>query len=131
MAKLLDTTALIDILQGKPELKKVLNLENDALFTTDINVFELFVGIHALKHSVHERVVAAEQLLARLHILGLDTVSARRAACMQGMLYQKGMPITDADCLIAAIAIQQNISTIMTRNKEHFGRIPGITVETY
>jgi len=54
-----------------------------------------------------------------------------KAAEIHGELIAKGNKIDNTDSLIAAIALTNNINTIITRNKKHFERIKGIKVETY
>ena len=132
MTILLDTTALVDILEGTPPASKLRDrLARETAFTTQINVFELLVGVYALRTNREKRLEQAERLFSRLHVLELTDTASRMAARIQGELYRKGTPIDDTDCLTAAIAIIHGVPTILTRNKKHFDRIPRIAVESY
>ncbi|MBI4017273.1 MAG: type II toxin-antitoxin system VapC family toxin [Candidatus Aenigmarchaeota archaeon] len=132
MPTLLDSTALIDILEDNPGANTLLeHLKGEAVFTTRINVFEVLVGVYALRQHVEKKLRDAEQLFLRLNILELNEVSAKWAARIQGSLYQQGKPIDDTDCLTAAIALSHGITKIATRNKKHFEQIKQISVETY
>jgi tRNA(fMet)-specific endonuclease VapC len=55
---------------------------------------------------------------------------AKIAASVDAELARKGVVISMADTIIAATAIHLGLR-VVTRNKEHFERIPNITVETY
>ncbi|MBI4451599.1 type II toxin-antitoxin system VapC family toxin [Candidatus Woesearchaeota archaeon] len=132
MAKLLDTTALIDILEGEASAEKLLDeLDEETTYTSHICVFELLVGVYALPRENERRLEQATRLLSRLHILELSDAAVRKAAQLQGSLYRKGAPINDTDCLIAATGIVNGVTIIVTRNAKHFALIPGITVEKY
>jgi len=50
-----------------------------------------------------------------------------RAADIYADLYKRGLLILDADILIAATALENNLS-IVTNNENHFNRIPGLQV---
>lgn len=131
MAKLLDTTVLVDILRKNPDaVRWVANLDSETLCTTRLNVFELLVGIYASAAS-EARLLNAEQLISRLNILELTSPTAKKAAQIQGGLHQQGKRIDDIDCLTAAIGIMHGVSCIVTRNRKHFEQIPEITVESY
>lgn len=132
MAILLDSTALIDILEENPGSSGLAHrLSDEAVFTTRINVFEVLVGVYAMGKHTERRCEQAERLFSRLHVLELDEASTKKAAQIQGMLYQKGKPIDDTDCLTAAIALVHGITKVITRNKKHFEQIEEITVESY
>lgn len=46
------------------------------------------------------------------------------------MLQRAGTPLADADLFIAAIAITK-AAPIVTGNRRHFGRIPGLVIEDW
>lgn len=130
---LLDTTLLIDFLRGKNSAVKFMQdySGGEALFTTEVNVFELFVGVyagseHAEKHA--ERVTA---LLEKLTILPLERRATIQAAKIAGRLLKQGQRVEDSDILIAGIALSNGVLEIATRKKEHFERIPLMKVKTY
>jgi len=131
--KLLDTTFLIDLLNGKIVLNKVEELEkNFKLFTTELNAFELFVGVFFLEQRKQKELMEkAAELLGRLEILNLDRKASMKAAEISANLIKKGKTIESNDCLIAGIALSNGIKSIVSRNEKHFKRIEGIKVEKY
>jgi len=131
--KLLDTTFLIDLLNGKIVLNKVEELEkNFKLFTTELNAFELFVGVFFLEQRKQKELMEkAAELLGRLEILNLDRKASMKAAEISANLIKKGKIIESNDCLIAGIALSNGIKSIVSRNEKHFKRIEGIKVEKY
>lgn len=131
--KLLDTTFLIDLLNGKIVLNKVEELEkNFKLFTTELNAFELFVGVFFLEQRKQKELMEkAAELLGRLEILNLDRKASMKAAEISANLIKKGKIIESNDCLIAGIALSNGIKSIVSRNQKHFKRIEGIKVEKY
>lgn len=70
MAKFLDTTVLIGILEQKSSVAPLIEYSTEPFFTSELNVFELMVGVYALKENQAKRGEYAERLLLRFHILG-------------------------------------------------------------
>ena len=130
--KLLDTTFLIDFLKKEEgAIKKARELYNENLFTTEINVYEVVLGIYSLRGDFTKELDKVEDLFQSLNLLGLNHNSSLAAAKIFGTLAKEGVIIDHNDCLTAAIALTNSITTIVTRNKEHFSRIKGIKVEGY
>ena|SRR3989338_9404941 len=125
--KCLDTTYLIDFLQGR-----LANPMSGEFTTTQINVFEVLLGVHRRAgRKKEEELMYAERLFQSLQILPLTDVAIRKAAEIAGQLILAGKEIGQNDCLTAAIALSQGIPVIVTQDVEHFNRIPGITVEEH
>ncbi len=70
------------------------------------------------------------RLLDRLNVLPLDFSSSKRAAEISAKLGAAGEPIDYRDALIAAIALENDL-TLVTRNKAHFSRIKGLKLKTW
>ncbi len=130
---LLDTTFLVDVLRGKQSIGvKLEELERDQLATTEINVFEIFTGIYSSKKAnVNHESKAALHLFSMLAVLPLNRKATIRSAEFTGSLAKEGKTIGELDCLIAGIALEHGITTILTKNKDHFERIPGVQVLSY
>jgi len=129
----LDTTVLIDGLRKDPGLAKRLEaLELEALVTTEVNAFETLLGIH-FKGGPHlpQRLEAARRVLQDLIVLPLERGGAERAAQVAGELARQGRSINTGDALTAGILLDHGIATLVTRDVQHFERIPGLAVETY
>lgn len=117
-----DTDVLIDALRGRqPTTTRVAEaLSAGALATTTITEFELLSG--ARDPSTRE---AVERLLAPLAILPFDSAAASSAAAIRRALQETGEPIGTADYLIAGICLARSLP-LLTRNRRHFGRVPGL-----
>ena len=134
--KLVDSTFIIDILHGQPEaIAKAQQLDAEELevYTTEISVFEVVLGIFGSKKTIakEQRLQEAQRVFERFQILSLNHTSAIQGAKIAGNLMLTGQKIDDNDCMIAGIALSNQISTIVTRNINHFERIKKIEVEKY
>ena len=129
--KCLDTDLLIAILRGKQEAYSIVTEidEETKAATTAINTFEIFFGAH--KSSMkNENIKEAAKSLDRLEVIPLDLPSSRKAAEISAKLAEKGEPIDYRDAMIAAIAIENDL-TLVTRNKSHFKRIKNLKLGTW
>jgi predicted nucleic acid-binding protein len=133
----LDTTLLLDLrgrggrkLQDRARRKVLgLSLAGEELTTTIFNLAELWVGIEQAADREEEQAIV-EQILSPLRVLDFDPTSARGFGRITAHLQRLGRPAGDMDVLIAAVAMIQN-QKVVTRNSEHFARIPGLQVESY
>jgi tRNA(fMet)-specific endonuclease VapC len=116
-----DTDVLIDYLAGKGEADAVERLlRHGALRTTVISRFELLSGAKNAK-----QLARLVQLLEAVPSLELDDAVADAASEIRRSLERSGNPIGMADSLIAGI-VTANGGTLLTRNRRHFERIPGM-----
>jgi len=116
-----DTDVLIDYMAGKGEADAVEQLlSRGALRTTVISRFELLSGAKNAK-----QLARLVQLLGAVPSLVLDEGAADAASEIRRALERLGQPIGMADSLIAGI-VASNGGTLLTRNRRHFERIPGI-----
>ncbi len=123
----LDTDCLIDLARNdKKAIARVTGLSDNSelLFTTIINVAEYYAG--ASKSKTRGAVENAQNYLRQFSILVLDEDSAM----LWGRLYSelKSSSIEDRDLFVASIALD-NKQILITRNKKHFERVPGLKVE--
>lgn len=126
--KLLDTTFLIDLVNGVKETERY--LQEQLLFTTQINMFEFIRGLYLRKISKNKYWEIME-LFDLIRVFPLDDAGIIKSAEISATLYHKGTPIDDGDCLTAGIALSRGVTTIVTRNTNHFKRIKGLVVESY
>jgi predicted nucleic acid-binding protein len=118
-----DTDVLIDYLAGKGEADAVERLlRRGTLRTTVITRFELLSGARNAKQL--GRLV---QLLEAIPSLELDDAAADSASEIRRFLEGSGNSIRMADSLIAGI-VTSNGCTLLTRNRRHFERVPGISL---
>lgn len=116
-----DTDVLIDYLAAKGEFAAVERLlRHGALNTTVITRYELLSGAKSPK-----QVSRLMQLLEAVPSFELDEAAADAASEIRRSLERSGNSIGMADSLIAGIVIS-NGCTLLTRNRRHFERIPGM-----
>lgn len=135
---LADSTFLIDSLRKKKIVREFLKKNpTEILFTTEINVFELYLGLYSSKklekdrNLFEKRKKRLEELILKFQILSLGRGEVIEAAKILGKLYRTGNPIEFRDGLVAGIAISNGIKKVLTRNFDHFNRIEGIEVLSY
>ena len=119
-----DSDVLIDFLRGRsPWAGRIrLEVETGHLATTAINSFELLSG--ARNAAGREKI---SQLLAAMTVLGVSSEAAERAAEARRALEAKGQGIGMADYLIAGVCLA-NGGVLLTRNTDHFERVPGLKI---
>lgn len=129
---IIDTTFLIDFMQGLPEAVKkleTLQLDKVNLFVTTPSVFELWTGLAQCQRPLQEEQKIRKVVDSQL-FLEFDRASAEEAGTINGILCKAGLTIDPEDCMIAGIAKHHN-ETILTRNIKHFQRVKWINIETY
>jgi tRNA(fMet)-specific endonuclease VapC len=117
-----DTDVLIDFLSGRgPGAKRVpLEVRRGQLHTTVVNQFELLAGVRSPKQEAIIR-----SLLGAMTTLSLDASAADQAARIRRDMERQGQSIGMGDSLIAGIVILHE-GTLLTRNRRHFDRVPGL-----
>ena len=94
-----------------------------------ITVAELQYGVQrSAKQSQNQQ--ALDQFLLPLTILPFDDGTALQYGRIRAYLEAQGLPIGALDTLIAAQAVQHNL-TLVTNNLREFSRVPGLTVEDW
>lgn len=115
MLVVLDSTALIDYLRGRPAVDRVRRLKSqgDTPATTAINVEEIVRGLREAE------VNAARRLFRGLVILPIDEVVAWQAGFWRRLFTDQGVTLFQADCLIAA-AVHRHRGVLCTGNPKDF-----------
>lgn len=127
--RLLDTDTCVEILRGNQRVFERRAAIRDEVATTWITAAELHYG--AAKSKAPERNGALTRtFLDSLPILGLGFASVRIFGEAKALLEREEKRLADADLLIGAIAIAHR-ATIVTGNRRHYERIPGILVENW
>lgn len=127
--KLLDTDTCVGVLRGWREVLSRREAEREDLATSWITAGELFFGA-ARSAKPDENAAAVTRLLATMPVLSLDMGSARIFGEIKATLAERGTIVADADLLIASIAISCG-AVVVTGNRKHFERIPGISMEDW
>ena len=133
MMVILDTDVLSQLVRKRPSpalMERIRATPGNELHTTVVTVMELRYGsARRADHEAFWRRIS-ESILSRVHILGFGTRAALLAADLRAWLEARGLPIGQADVMIAAIALAHDCA-VVTRNVSHFERIPGLAVEQW
>lgn len=127
-----DTSFLIDLMRGDPRaMRRRAELEagGGAVSVPAVVLYELERGAEGSRAPDAERERMRLVLTAR-PVLPLDEAAARSAGTIDGALARRGTPIDPEDAMIAGTALAR-AEPLVTRNIRHFGRIPGLRLETY
>ena len=118
---LLDTDIVLDYLLGVESATQTEGLLTDGnTALSAVTVFELFAGVQSPRH-IRQR----GELLELCEVLPVTKAVARSAAQMYTDLKAAGSLIPNEDLLIAATALETPCP-LLTRNRSHFDRIPGL-----
>ena len=127
--KLLDTDTCIAILRGQKTVMERRVECADSVATTWITAGELFYGAaKSIAPSPNRALV--ESFLSTLPVFGLDATSTQIFGEAKALLEERGRRLADADLLIGAISIALG-ATIVTGNRRHYERIPGVVMEDW
>ncbi|HEY6106177.1 MAG TPA: PIN domain-containing protein [Anaeromyxobacteraceae bacterium] len=127
--KLLDTDTCIAILRGDEGVVERRAATADEVATTWITAAELYYGAAKSIAGEKNRALVAS-FLATLPLLGLDEASVQIFGEAKALLERRGLRLADADLFIGAIAVVQR-ATVVTGNRRHYERIPGVAVENW
>lgn len=119
-----DSDVLIDFLRGRsPWAGRIrIEIETGHLATTAINSFELLSG--AKTPADKDKV---SRLLDALTVLAVSPEASELAAETRLSLEKDGQGIGMADYLIAGVCLA-NGGVLLTRNLDHFERVPGLKI---
>ena len=123
MSYLVDSDWVADYLKGRaPIVQQLDRLAPDGLAISLITFGEIYEGIYYGRDPRgHE--AGFRSLLRVIDVLALNRAILRRFARIRGQLRRQGQLIGDLDILIAATALEHDL-TLLTRNRRHFDRIP-------
>ena len=130
--QVLDTDLLIAFLnKGEDALKAITKLEagRESLATTVFNAHEVLYGA-LLTRGARENYRLTHDFLMNFRVLDYDMESMENAVELKARLKKKGSSIGLMDEMIAGICLR-NRASIVTRNKRHFSRVPGLKVRVW
>jgi predicted nucleic acid-binding protein len=131
-----DTTVLIDIWRGKPQIRSLLKqYKDEAIFISAISIAELYEGLGYTKEKkgegIYEKVKEQiEKVVSGFHVIPINKEILRESGMLKGKLKVKGISIDIVDCIIGMSAKVMNAEKILTRNVRHFQEL-GLQIETY
>ncbi len=127
--KVLDSDTCIGILRGRGEVLDRRKAELDDVVTTWVTASELFYGA-AKSSKPDENAALVVRFLNTLTVLLPDLGSARLFGEVKARLATSGRIVADADLYIAAITLRHS-ATLVTGNRKHYERIPGLHLEDW
>lgn len=127
--KLLDTDVCIELLRGNEAVIERREQTLDTVVTTWVTACELYYGAAKSDAPQANRAVV-DEFLATLTVCGLDRPASRRFGEVKALLQERGEGLADADLLIAAVALAQG-AVVVTGNRRHYERIPGVDIEDW
>ena len=130
---LFDTDVLSRAVKAAPPkalIERLSRIPRALQFTTSINAAEIYYG--ACRTARRDELIRAFEklVLSRLTVLPFDLESAPVFGRLKASLEKRGLPRSEPDLRIAAIALQHGL-TIVTGNIRHFSDIPGLAVENW
>ncbi len=130
---LFDTDVISRVVKAAPSralVDRLASIPRALQFTTAINAAEIFYG--ASRSARREELIRSFEtlVLPRLTVLPFDLASARVFGRLRASLEKRGLPRSEPDLRIAAIALQHGL-TVVTGNVRHFADVPGLSVENW
>lgn len=127
MRYLVDADLLIDTAIGRLAAVQTLDrLSTEGLAVSIIAVAEIYEGAFGTPDP-EATLGDFREFLGTYAILPLTDPIIERFARLRAYLRRHGQLIPDMDLLIAATAVEENL-TLVTRNVRHFERIPDLTL---
>ena len=125
MSYLVDTDWVAEYLKGRQPATTILtSLRREELAISLITYGEVYEGIYRGRNREQHELVFI-RFLRRVRVLPLNRQIMKRFARIRGELRSHGQHIGDLDTLIAATALEHNL-TVITSNIRHFNRIPNL-----
>ncbi len=129
IAYLIDTDWVIHYLNGHDDIVARLHtLQSDGLGLSVIALAELYEGVY-FSRDPEQSEQGLITFLRGVVLLNADGETARIFGRERGRLRRVGQIIGDMDLLIAATALQHDL-TLLTNNRRHFERIEALQIES-
>lgn len=127
MSNLLDTDWAIHYLNGNPQVMRRLDsLRPDGISISIVSMAELYEGIVNSSNPENDERELAD-FLRSFPLLNLNLSICRIFGRERARLRAAGTPIQDMDLLIGATALYHGL-TMLSNNRRHFGRLPGLNI---
>jgi len=106
--------------------KRLAELAPEGIAIRFVSAAELYDGVINGRNPERDE-VALRIFLSGFEIIDPDLETCRIFAHEKGRLRAAGTPIADFDLLIGATALRHDL-TLLSNNRRHFGRLPGLRV---
>jgi len=129
--RLLDTNIVSYWMRGDQNiLTRLIAYRPCDLSISTITLAEILYGIEKSPVKKEERREKIDSICSQLEILDFDRPAAQRYAIARTHLERHGIPISERDLQIAAIALAYDLC-VVTHNTREFSRVEGLTVEDW
>jgi tRNA(fMet)-specific endonuclease VapC len=126
---LIDTDVCIDLLKGNKKILRHREEYDGPIGVCFMTIAELFYGAQKSRDPAGN-IDTVEKLLMTLEIVHSDLSILKRFGIIKAQLQTDGLPIADADILIASATLER-AEKLITGNTKHFDRIPGLMLEDW
>ena len=126
---LIDTDVCIDLLKGNKKILRRRDEYDGPIGVCFMTIAELFYGAQKSSDPT-KNIDTIEKLLLTLEIVHSDLGILKRFGTIKAQLQNGGLPIADADILIASATLER-AEKLITGNTRHFERIAGLTLEDW
>lgn len=126
-----DTSFIVDLFRNQQrayDYMSKLEAQGSVIKIASPTIIELMTNANLNQNKKEKEELL--KFLSSVIVLNLDKECALVAAEIESYLIMAGDIIQLQDIMIGAIA-KHNNETIITRNKKHFEKIPGLKVESY
>lgn len=133
MGVLIDASILIEHERGRLDLRsRIQGREEEEFFLSVVTASELLHGVHRARDAGvrAKRSAFVEAVLAQFPLLPVDLATARTHAQLWAELASAGTPVGPHDLWLAASCVAHGL-VMVTANLREFGRVPGLTVESW
>lgn len=128
MSYLVDSDWLVDAAIGRlPAIQLLGRLRVHGVAVSAISVAELAEGAFSDPNPA-QALLPMHELLSTFAVIPVASSTAIQFAELRAYLRGRGMLIPDMDLLIAATALEHDL-TLVSRNHRHFARIPGLQIQ--
>jgi tRNA(fMet)-specific endonuclease VapC len=130
MNYLINTDWVIDHLnQVESVTARLHELAPEGLALSVVSMGELYEGVYYSQDPEASEGSLQRFLNRELTILGIDEETCKRFGRERGRLRTMGQRIGDMDLMIAATALQYDL-TLLTNNRRHFERVEGLRIQS-
>ena len=126
---LLDTDICIELLKGNKRILQRRDQYDGPIGVCFMTVAELYYGAEKSK-APSRNMDTIDRLLLSLEIIHTDMPILRRFGALKANLQKEGIPIADADILIASATLEK-AEKLITGNTKHFDRLRGLELEDW
>jgi tRNA(fMet)-specific endonuclease VapC len=128
-AYMLDTDTVTFALRGQGRVGgRLLQHRPSEVCISSLTLAELRYGADVRRSPRLHRLI--DTFVDAVDVAGFDRSAADRFGAVGALLARRGAPIGTVDTLIAAHALALGL-TLVTHNRKHFARVPGLSIESW